>query len=714
MTPAATDSKLLLERLLRPRSIALIGASDDPVKLTGRPIEYLKRFGYQGRILPINPNRQVVQGLPAYPNIGAVDGEIDLALIGVSAERTADALRECVAKGVPVAIAYASGFAETGADGAALQAELAGICRESGIRLLGPNCLGLVAARDAVTVTFSSSLDSGDALPSGPVGFVSQSGAFGTSIASRLRDAGVGVGYYVNTGNEVDLDAAELLSALTAADDVSVLLCYLEGVRDGRRFIEMARQASELNKPVLAVKVGSSAAGARAVSSHTGSLAGEDAIFDTVARQFGVVRVPGVEAMLDAAQLFATGRRMSGPRLSILSVSGGAGVLTTDAAEAAGLIVGAWDESWQARMAEVIPPFGSPVNPIDVTAALISKPEMLGRALDVAVGHPDTDAIVVVLTNVERGSDAVVSALLAAADSTDKPLVVVWIGGSGRPAQALGEAGVPTYRDPHRAVAALSAMACHGTRPALPEVPEYDDIDRAGAAAVINKVRAEGRRQLDELEAAKVLAAYGIPTAAAYAAQTPSEAAQISGRLRFPVAVKILSAEIGHKSELGGVKLGLANAEMVEAAAHEVLAAAAAAGYSDVGVLVQEMSLPGQEMALGIMNDAVFGPIVLAGSGGVLIELIGDRVLQVPPVDRATADRCIDELRAARLLAGYRGGRPRDRAAFADALSRLSVLAADLAEEIAEVDVNPVFVHNEGEGVTATDALITLTDAALR
>ncbi|MEV5835443.1 acetate--CoA ligase family protein [Nocardia sp. NPDC052112] len=708
MNESSSDARVLLEHLLRPRSIALIGASDDPVKLTGRPIEYLKRFGYQGRILPINPNRETVQGIPAYSSIGAIEGPVDLALLGVSAERTADALRECVAKGVPVAIAYASGFAETGERGAALQAELAEICRESGIRLLGPNCLGLVAARDAVTVTFSSSLDEGDTLPSGPIGFVSQSGAFGTSITSRLRDGGVGVGYYVNTGNEADLDAAELLSVLTAADDVSVLLCYLEGVRDGRRFVDMARAAFAADKPVVAVKVGSSAAGARAVSSHTGSMAGEDAVFDAVARQFGILRVPGVEAMLDTAQLLATGRRMAGPNLTVLSISGGAGVLTTDAAESAGLAVAAWDAHWQARMAQVIPPFGSPVNPIDLTASLISKPDMLARALDVAVEHPGTDALVVVLTNVERGSDAVVSALRDAASRTDKPLVVVWIGGSGRPARALADAGVPTYRDPHRAVAALSALAEYGARPPLPGAPEFDDVDTAAALDVIAKARASGRIRLDELEATKVLAAYGIPMAPAYAAATPDEAALIAQRLMFPVAVKVLSADIGHKSDLDAVKLGLPNSESVASAAHEVLAAAA--GASDARVLVQQMARPGQELALGVTNDPVFGPTVLVGSGGVLIELLDDRALALAPLDPATADALIGGLRGARLLDGYRGGARRDRGALAEAMSRLSLLAADLADDIAEIDINPIFVHSEGAGVTGVDALITLTE----
>jgi acyl-CoA synthetase (NDP forming) len=698
----------LLGTLLRPASIAIIGASDDPVKLTGRPIEYLKRFGYKGRILPVNPTRDTVQGLAAFPSIGAIDGPVDLALIGVSADKTPGALRECAAKGVPVAIAFASGFAETGAAGAALQDELVQICRETGIRLLGPNCLGLVAARDAVTVTFSSSLDEGDALATGPVGFVSQSGAFGTSIMSRLRDAGIGVSAYVNTGNEADLDAAEVLTALSLDDDVSVLLTYLEGVSNGPSFVRMARQAAELGKPVVAVKVGRSAAGARAVSSHTGSLAGEDAVFDAVASQYGVLRVAGVEPMLDLAQLLATERRMRGPRLSVLSISGGAGVLTTDAAEASGLVVAPWDADWQSRMAAVIPPFGSPVNPVDLTASLISKPEMMGRALDVAVEHPGTDAIVVVLTNVERGSDAVVAALKDTAARTEKPLVVVWIGGSGRPAQALAEAGVPAYRDPQRAVAALAALRQYTARPAFPRQPTFPDVDPEVARAIIGKARASGRTQLDELESAEVLAAYGIPMASGRAAATPVEAVQIAEELGLPVAVKVLSAEIGHKSELGGVRLGLNDAAGVESAALDVLAAASRAGVSGARILVQRMAGAGLEMALGMKNDAVFGAVVLVASGGVLIELLEDRALALAPLDGQAADRLISSLRGARLLAGYRGGPSLDRSALVEALSRLSALAADLADEVAEIDLNPVFVHERG--VTAADALITLLD----
>ncbi|MQA14561.1 MAG: hypothetical protein GEV09_10425 [Pseudonocardiaceae bacterium] len=709
-TAEGRGSEQLLARLLHPRSIAIIGASDDPVKISGRPLASLLRSGYAGRVLPVNPNRSVVQDVTCYPELDAIDGEIDLAIVAVNATATPTALRACAARGVAVAICFAAGFAEGGQHGAALQAEIGDICRQTGLRVLGPNCLGAIGVRGGVAATFSSIFDEGGELLPGRVALVSQSGAFGTFIFSAAQSEGLGFSHFVNTGNEVDLSVADLLLALAESDDVDVLLAYFEGVSDGTALVAAAQRAAELGKPIVAVKTGRSAAGARAVCSHTASLAGQDAVFDAVARQLGIIRVPGMEPLIDAARLLASGTRATGRRLSILSVSGGAGALASDLAADAGLQVDAWSPDWQHRMAGVIPAHGSPRNPIDLTGTLLSDPGILERALDATLDHPNTDIVLVLLGNVDRGSERLVAALHDAHRRCTVPVVVVWTGGSGRPRQRLAELGVPCYTDPGRAIAALGALADHGLRPPLSTRPELPGVDPAAARTVLDRVRAQQRTRLDEAESAAVLAAYGIHTAPAVAAAGPEEAVAAAAELGGEVAVKALSPALAHKSDLGVVRLGRTGPEAVRDAAREVLDAARRAGTSDARVLVQRMAEPGLELVLGVAHDAAFGPVVLAGMGGVLVELLADSAIALPPLDLAAAQRLLRGLRGAPLLDGGRDGTPRDLPAAAEALARVSLLAADLGDEIAEVDVNPLVVGPRGAGAVAVDALVVLRD----
>ncbi|MFJ9086808.1 acetate--CoA ligase family protein [Streptomyces sp. NPDC102384] len=700
----------VLTALLHPRSIAILGASDTPTKLSGRPVDYLKRFGFTGRILPVNAKRDQVQGLTAYRGLDDIDGDIDLAMIMLSAEQSADAVRACGRRGIPAAILGASGFAEVGGRGVELQEDLKAAIAESGVRVLGPNCLGMIASRERALPTFTSALDEDADLVEGPIAFLSQSGAFGGFVFNAAQNLGIGISHYLNTGNEVDLSVAELVDGLVRSDDTEVILAYLEGVTGGRRLLDAAREAHERDKPIIAVKVGRSEAGARAAQSHTASLAGEDAVFDGAIRQYGILRVDGPESMLEAAQIFSTGRRAAGRRLTSLSVSGGAGALMADAAAGHGIEVRAWDEEWQRTMAAAIPVYGSPRNPVDLTGSLIAEPDILRRSLKVAVEHPGTDMIAVLLGCADNCADTLIEALDEAYRSTDRPFVVVWTGGSGRPRTRLRELGIPCYTDPAQAARALGLLADFSLRPALPAPVRPADVDTGAARAVVSRARAGGRTQLDEYESTQLIAAYGVRAAASRPAADPDEAAAAARELGGPVAVKLLSERIGHKSDIGGVRLGLDGADAVREAAEDVLRVAREAGVDDARVLVQRMAEGGgTELIVGVKNDPVFGPVVVTGLGGILVEALADSRVAVAPVDTVGARRLLQSLRGSRLFGEVRGKPARDVEAAADTIARLSWLAADLADELAELDVNPLLLAAVGEGASAVDALAHLT-----
>ena len=691
-----------LRKLLYPESIAILGASDNPRKLGGRPVDYMKRFGYAGRILPVNPGRETVQGLPAYHSLDDIPGDIDLAFVMVAADKAADAVRACGRRGVSAAIVGASGFAELGEEGAARQEELRKAARETGVRVLGPNCLGMISLASRAMPTFTSALDEDVVLKEGPVAFVSQSGAYGSFVFSEAQNQGIGVSYYLSTGNEADLSAAELLEALAADPGITVLLAYLEGVTDGPRLLDAARRAHELDKPLICVKAGRSEAGARAAASHTAALATDDAVFDGVARQYGIIRVDGSEAMFDAARLFATGRRTKGRRLTTLSVSGGAGALMADAAAAHGIDVAPWDETWQSKMAAAIPRYGSPRNPVDLTGSLISEPDILRRALEVAVGHPDTDMIAVMLGVADGCADELIDAIVAANNRTEGPVVVTWTGGSGRPGRRLAELGIPCYTDLGRAAAALGALASFSLRPPLP-VPERP----AGITVVPAAARNQVRTQLDEFDSTERISAYGIPHAGSRVAASPEQAASAATELGGPVAVKILSARIAHKSDINGVRLGLSTPDDVAEAAAELLNGAAAAGVPDARLLVQRMAEGDVELIVGIRRGDPFGPVVVVGLGGIFVDVLGDSQAAAAPVDHATARRMLTSLRGAKLLGPVRGKPAVNLDAAADVIVRLSWLAAD-RPDIAELDVNPLLLDRETGAVTAVDCLAVL------
>ena len=704
-------AQALVSALGDPGTIAVIGASDDPTKLSGRAIANLKRCGYGGRVLPINSRRDTVQGLPAYPSLEEAPGPVDVAIIALPAAAVPDSLRTCAKAGVPLAIIFASGFAEVGGDGVGAQEEIARIARETGIRVLGPNTIGAAALATGAAATFTTAFDdeTQDIVP-GSVALVSQSGALGAYMMNSAMRSGVGVGHFVHTGNEADLTVAEVMELLVAEPSVNVVLTYLEGVRDPSNLAAAARTAREHDTPIVAMKVGRSSAGARAAVSHTGALTGADDVADAALRRLGIPRVEGLKELVDAGRIFAAGRRTRGDRLSVLGVSGGAGILISDLCADHGVAMTPWEPEWQERMAAVIPSYGSAVNPIDVTASMVSDTEMFVGALDLAVDHPGTDMVMVFVGNAESCEDDFIATVDAAYRRTDKPIVVVWTGGNDRALKRLAKLGIPAFDDPGRAVRAVSLLVRYAEmreRPLEPVAPSVPSGAAETARSLIAEARAAGYGRLDEVAGKRLLAAYGIPTVEERAVDTPEEAVAAAAELGFPVAVKALSPALAHKTELGAVRLGLGDADAVVAAARAVLDAAA--DVPDVRLVVQRMA-SGLELVAGVSTDPVFGPQVLVGLGGVLVEVLRDRALSPAPFDVAEAHRMLASLRASKLLDGVRGDAARDRAAVADLLARLSALATDLSDEIAEIDANPIMVGATGEGAAVADALIVLRD----
>ncbi|MBO2452811.1 acetate--CoA ligase family protein [Actinomadura barringtoniae] len=691
----------LLTALTAPRAIAVIGASADPDKLSGRPVAGLLEAGYEGRIVCVNPARDEVQGLPCHPTLAAAGGPIDLAVLTVPASRVMAALHECAEAGVALAVVFASGFAEAGE--ADLQDELARLAESSGMRILGPNCIGAMALKNGVVASFSRALHGLEPVI-GPVALVSQSGAFGACVLSAAQQAGIGVHSFVNTGNEADLTVAEAMTALAEDPEVGALLVYTEGVSDGPELLRAARRARELDKPVVAIKVGRTAEGALAVASHTGALTGSDAVYDAAFEAAGVVRVDGMADLVDAARILTVGKRAAGDRLTVLSMSGGVGILMTDLAGELGLRQAEWDAEWQRRMAAVIPSYGSAANPVDMTAQLNTEPEILACALDIACAHPGTDVIAVFIGVLAGDATELVDAL--ARVETDKPIVVAWTGGDGTPLRRLTERGVPAYDDANRALRALGMLVRHAGGSATPAPTEPDPARTAAAMKVITRARDAGHKQLDEAQSKELLRAYGIPCTPERPATTPGDAVTAAAEIGFPVAVKLLSADVAHKSDLGGVSLGLTGETAVRDAATEIMNLARDAGIGDVRLLVQRMAAPGVELIAGARVDPVFGPVVMTGLGGVFVEVLQDTALTLAPAEPGRVREILRSLRGSALLHGVRGRPAADEEAIVDIVVRLSELAADLAGELAEIDINPIIAGETGALVV--DALVVL------
>lgn len=702
--PAADD----LARLLEPRGIAIVGASADLQRIGGQPIRALGEFGYRGGIYPVNPKYTEINGLPCYPDLASVPQPCDVALICLPAKFVADAIRQCGAAGIGFAVVLSAGFREIGEKGAALQAELDAAIRDSGVRIVGPNCQGMLAPANDVYCGFGAPFMYRHER-SGRIAMVTQSGGFGFAVMGLSEAEGIGFNCVISTGNEADIGALDLLECFLSRDDTDVVATYLEGVTDGRRLVEIGRRALRAEKPILVWKVGNSATGRRAAASHTANLTAGYGLYRAAFREGGFIEIGDVADLVDLARAFAARRLPAGNRVAVISISGGAGVLLADRCEELGLTLPPLSEATVAALRGLLPEFSSLLNPIDVTAQVFNDFGVFNKVVSAVAADPQVDQLIVVTASVAgAAAERLAGELVAVAAATDKPVLVASSAPPGRADAAkslLQDSNIPVYPTPGRAAKGAAALAEFAARRRRLRNPAAQPRPIARQDLALPA----GPGTLGERRSKQLLAAYGIPVVGEVLLPLDEVAALERAPFAFPLVAKLDSPDLPHKTEAGAVRVGLRSLDALKAAVREMRHSALR--YMPEaridGVLIQEMA-SGLEVIVGATRDPFFGPTVVFGLGGIFTEVLRDVTHRFAPFDVATAREMIGEIKAAQLLRGYRGQPALDGEALADALARLSLLAADHADRIAEIDVNPLFVRPAGQGVVAADALVIL------
>lgn len=695
-----------LDALLAPRAIAILGASGRPGNPFARPLAYLVEHGFAGAVYPVNPGYESLGGIPCHPSLDELPGPVDLVLMLVSAAEAVRQLPAVARAGARAAVVFASGFAEVGDEGAALQAELATTARAHGIRLLGPNCQGLVSLHDHVVASFTAALELGVPEP-GPIAYVGQSGAVGGSIFSLARERGLRIGTWVSTGNQADLSALEIACHVVEDERISVVTLYLESPPDGRLFDRLSARALELGKSVLVLQSALSAAGARAASSHTGALIGPSAAFRAMCAERGVVLARDVEDFVATAHALSVLPRSGGRRLAVVTTSGGAGSLAADQAELGGLAVEDLSAPTQEALRGLVPDFGGVANPVDVTAQMFRANETddFVRVCDLVLADDEVDAVLVVLTMVTGElATAMAHGLTTVWQNAVKPVVVVWLAARQQTVEGreiIRSGGWPVVDSVTTGVTVLRALATTADTAGRARPDE-------GAGALAAALRDVGP-VVTEGAALPLLEAAGVRSPAQTVVASRAQARAAAERLEGPFVLKIASPDVLHKTDRGGVLIDVA-ADDVEAAYARLVESFADDGITTVSV--QEMALEGPELLVGITRlEPGFPPLVTVGLGGVVTELFQDTVCRLAPVDAQTALTMVRELRSAPLLTGYRGAPGHELGPAAEAVAALSRLAVAAGERLVELEVNPLRLVDGGDRALALDFLLRLAPA---
>ncbi|UMZ74802.1 acetate--CoA ligase family protein [Natranaerofaba carboxydovora] len=706
-----------LTALFNPKSIAVVGASQNLDSIGGRPLRYFKEHNFEGKVYPVNPKYDEMHGVKCYKSISDIEDQVDVALIIVNYKLVLPVLQECVQKGVKHAIVYSSGFSEAGEEGKKIQDQIQELAKESGMGILGPNCQGVVNLRTGNTSTFSASMEIRP-LKQGNIGFVTQSGALGYSIFNSAQEKGVGFSAVVSTGNEADLESLDFLEYFIEDENTSAIMTYLEEVNDGKRFRELLERALKANKPVICLKVGSSEVGQKAAASHTASMVSSDTSYDTLFKQTGVIRVYSVEEMIDIAYLLEKINKMpKGDNLAIVTTSGGAGILLADRASDKDINVPSLGDKAQEEVEKYIPAFGSALNPVDVTAQVINEAENFKGVLNSLADAPEIDGIIVVISMIygEAGKQ-MAKDTVEVFDKIDKPLTVTWPAGDRLMSdnfEVLDEGDVPWYKCPVRGLESLSKLMKYSKaknkilNAKKDESNDFDpDIKESLKKAFSNN---NSDKNLGESEGKKILKTCGLTVPEGGLCRDKDEAIKLSSSLKSPQVMKIDSPDVLHKSDIGAVKLNLDSPEEVEKAYNEIMKAVKenSPDAKVNGVLLEEMETgEKEEVIIGVKRDPKFGPMVMFGLGGVYVEVLKDVAFRFAPLTHSEALEMIKEIKSFKILEGTRGKNKKDIDALADQIVKVSKLASLYEEYIEELDINPLVVLDEGKGVKALDALL--------
>lgn len=696
-----------MEAFFRPRTVAVVGASEKPDKVGRVVLENVLRSGFPGKVYPVNPNHQTVLGLPCYASVSELPETPDLAVIIVPAPSVREVLEECGARGVPAAVIITAGFKESGREGYRRETELRETARRHNIRVLGPNCLGLADTSTPLNATFATRAP----LP-GNVAFMSQSGALCTAVLGWSEENHLGFSRFISLGNKMDIDESDVLEELERDANTAVIAAYLEGIQDGERFLETAARVGK-SKPVIILKAGVTQAGARAVSSHTGTLAGSEKAYSAAFRRCGALRAETVEDLFMLCRGFSTQPPPRGPRVGVITNAGGPGIIASDALERSGLVLASLSEETAASLRSGLPEAASVYNPIDVLGD--AGPERYRLAVSQVLPDPGVDALLVILTP-QAMTEAEETARVVAEEArgAEKTVFAVFMGGeeSTRAEEILREAGIPNFQFPEVAVRTLKAMREYTEYLARPHRTLVRfDVDRGKVRQTFDSVLAHGRKELVEVEAREVLAAYGLPVARTRLATNLEECIRAAREIGYPVVVKIASPLILHKTEVGGVVVDIRDTDAL-VNAYEAVTSAARKFVPEAsiwGVLVQEMLPPSRELIVGMSRDAQFGPLLMIGLGGIYVEVLGDVSFRLAPVSEEEAMEMLRELKSYGLLKGARGEKAADIDAVVESILRISQLVMDFPE-IAEMDINPLRVLEEGKGCLAADARIVLKE----
>jgi len=698
----------MLEDFFMPSSVAVIGAAREPGKVGHTILRNILNSGYEGKIFPVNPKADAILDLKCYPNILKVPENVDLGVITVPSFLVPQVVEECGEKGIKSLVVISAGFKEIGPEGAALERQLLNASRKHKIRILGPNCLGIVDTYTPLNATFAA-----ETPLRGNIAFISQSGALCIAVLDWSLTENIGFSRFVSLGNKSDLDEADFMQAIVDDPNTNVILVYIESVGNGEKFIKVAKQVTR-KKPVIILKSGVSEAGARAASSHTGALAGRDIAFETAFKQTGIIRARSIEELFDLAETFSTQPIPEGPNVVIITNAGGPGILATDACDKYGLKLAPINSELLKKLSSGLPPTASLHNPIDCIGD--ATPERYGFALSNVMDYKEAHSVMTLLTRQAMTEPEKIAEFIVEMKKKypTKPIVAAFMGGE-KVKDAVGiltKARIPNFPFPERAIFALAEITKYGEylRTPLEEERPHFTVDTNIVKEILDSVRAERRVNLLGIEAKSVLSAYGISTPPSSLAKSKEEAVNFAEEIGYPIVLKVASPQILHKTDIGGIKLNLTSPEEVTTGFNEIIENVSR--YTPTatvyGIEAQKMVEEGKEMIIGMSRDPQFGPMIMFGLGGIYVNFLKDVSFRLAPLTQKDASEMVSETKAFTLLRGIRGEKPSDVDSVINVLLRVSQLVTEFPE-INELDLNPLFVYERGKGSLALDVKITIS-----